>query len=71
MSRESSLYQFHDELEMRDAGYEYRYPKIPAISWSEEDSPQWAFLGVNKLFKEKTNIQCKHTMEGDIDAFSR
>ena len=68
MSRESSLYQFHDELEMRDAGYEYRYPKIPAVSWSEEDSPQWAFLGGNKLFKEKTNIQCKHTMEGDIDA---
>ena len=66
MSRYTSPYQFHDELEMRDAGYEYQYPKTPAISWSEEDSPQWKFLGVNKLFKE-SNISCKHSMEGDID----
>ena len=40
-----SLYQFNDELEMRDAGYEYKYQNTPAISWSEEDSPQWAFMG--------------------------
>jgi hypothetical protein len=66
MSRYSSFYQFHDDLEMRDAGCEYRYPNPPAISWSEEDSPQWKFLGVNKLFKE-SNISCKHSMEGDID----
>ena len=45
MSRYTSPYQFHDELEMRDAGYEYQYPKTPAISWSEEDSPQWAYMG--------------------------
>jgi hypothetical protein len=51
---------------MRDAGYEYEYPNIPAISWSEEDSPQWKYLGANKLFKE-SNIPCKHTMTGDID----
>ncbi len=66
MSRYTSPYQFHDDLEMRDAGYEYKYPKTPAISWSEEDSPQWKFLGVNKLFKE-SNYSCKHSMEGDID----
>ena len=47
-----SLYQFNDELEMRDAGYEYKYQNTPAISWSEEDSPQWKFLGVDKLFEE-------------------
>ena len=45
MSRHTSFYQFHDELEMRDAGYEYHYPKTPTISWSEEDSPQWIFMG--------------------------
>ena len=45
MSRYTSPYQFHDDLEMRDAGYEYKYPKTPAISWSEEDSPQWAYMG--------------------------
>ena len=61
-----SLYQFNDELEMRDAGYEYKYQNTPAISWSEEDSPQWKFLGVNKLFEESNN-SCKHSMEGDID----
>ena len=66
MSRYTSPYQFHDELEMRDAGYEYKYPKTPAISWTEEDSPQWEFLGANKLFKE-SNIPCKHSMPGDID----
>ena len=66
MSRYTSLYQFHDDLEMRDAGYEYKYPKTPAISWSEEDSPQWAYLGANKLFK-KSSISCKHSMTGDID----
>jgi hypothetical protein len=66
MSRYSSFYQFHHDLEMRDAGYEYEYPNIPAISWSEEDSPQWKYLGANKLFKE-SNIPCKHTMAGDID----
>jgi len=45
MSRYTSPYQFYDDLEMRDAGYEYKYPKVPAISWSEEDSPQWAYMG--------------------------
>ena len=45
MSRFLSLYNFYDELEMRDAGYEYRFPKITPISWSEEDSPQWAYMG--------------------------
>ena len=66
MSRYTSPYQFYDDIEMRDAGYEYKYPKVPAVSWSEEDSPQWKFLGVNKLFK-KSNISCKHSMTGDID----
>ena len=66
MSRHTSFYQFHDELEMRDAGYEYKYPNPPAISWTEEDSPQWEFLGANKLFKE-SNIPCKHSMTGDVD----
>ena len=67
MSRYTSPYQFYDDLEMRDAGYEYKYPNIPAVSWSEEDSPQWEYLGVNKLFKKESNISCKHTMTGDID----
>jgi len=40
-----SLYQFNDEQEMRDAGYEYRFPKISSVTWSEEDSPQWAYMG--------------------------
>ena len=57
MSRHTSFYQFHDELEMRDAGYEYKYPKKMTITWSEEDSPQWAYMGEgrspcdNLLFK--------------------
>ena len=57
MSRYTSPYQFYDDLEMRDAGYEYKYPKTPAISWSEEDSQQWADMGEgrspcdNLLFK--------------------
>ena len=66
MSRYTSPYQFYDDIEMRDAGYGYKYPKVPAVSWSEEDSPQWKFLGVNKLFEESNN-SCKHSMEGDID----
>jgi len=45
MSRESSPYQFHDELERRDAGYHYKYPLAPITSWSEEDSPQWSYMG--------------------------
>jgi len=57
MSRESSPYQFHDELERRDAGYHYKYPLAPIASWSEEDSPQWSYMGEgrspcdNLLFK--------------------
>ena len=66
MSRYTSPYQFYDDIEMRDAGYEYKYPKVPAVSWSEEDSPQWKFLGANKL-SEESNNSCKHSMEGDID----
>ena len=45
MSRYTSPYQFYDDLEMRDAGYEYKHPNTPTISWSEEDSPQWKYLG--------------------------
>ena len=60
MSRYTSPYQFYDDLEMRDAGYEYKYPNTPTISWSEEDSPQWKYLGVDKLFKEEHHISCIH-----------
>ena len=40
-----SLYNYYDRMEMIDAGYEYEYPRRPTILWSDEDSPQWAYLG--------------------------
>ena len=40
-----SLYNFYDRMEMVDAGYEYEYPRQSTILWSDEDSPQWAYLG--------------------------
>jgi|TARA_B110001454_G_scaffold196690_1_gene199730 hypothetical protein len=40
-----SLYNYYDRMEMMDAGYEYEYPRRPTILWSDEDSPQWAYLG--------------------------
>ena len=46
-------YFFNDRFELQDAGYTQRgYQKF--VHWSEEYSPQWAFLGegrqnINKL----------------------
>tara|TARA_R110000803_G_scaffold121919_1_gene189981 strand:- start:397 stop:585 length:189 start_codon:yes stop_codon:yes gene_type:complete len=43
-----SLYNFYDEQEMRDAGYDYKFRMCTIESWSDEDSPQWAYLGEGK-----------------------
>ena len=66
MSTYTSPYQFYDDLEMRDAGYEYQHPKVPAISWSEEDSPQWAYMGEGRTPLCKINFIINNP-RGDID----
>lgn len=54
-------------MEMVDAGYEYEYPRQSTILWSDEDSPQWAYLGEGRAplprFHYSTDPFIKETNE--------